>query len=76
NIANFGGTVYGIESAANYYFSTTAANLTVAQAATLAGIVQNPNIFRIDQPEGTSTNDDGTAVNGAEDGYSLTKDRR
>ncbi len=76
NIANFGGTVYGIESAANYYFSTTAANLTVAQAATLAGIVQNPNTFRIDQPEGTSTNDDGAAVNGAEDGYSLTKDRR
>ncbi len=42
NIANFGGTVYGIEAAANYYFSTTAANLTVAQSATLAGIVQNP----------------------------------
>ena len=42
NIASFGGTVYGIEAAANYYFSTTAAKLTVAQAATLAGIVQNP----------------------------------
>ncbi|EEB9150640.1 thioredoxin, partial [Salmonella enterica subsp. enterica serovar Paratyphi B] len=35
NIANFGGTVYGIEAAARYYFSTTAMNLTVGQAATL-----------------------------------------
>ncbi|KJQ55360.1 transglycosylase domain-containing protein [Microbacterium sp. SA39] len=77
NIANFGGTVYGIESAANYYFSTTAAALTVAQAATLAGIVQNPNTFRIDQPvEGTATNAEGVATNTAADGYALTKDRR
>ena len=42
NIANFGGTTYGIEAAARYYFSTTAAGLTLTQAATLAGIVQNP----------------------------------
>lgn len=77
NIANFGGTVYGIESAANYYFSTTAAKLTVAQAATLAGIVQNPNTFRIDKPEaGTGTNAEGVATNTAADGYAQTKDRR
>lgn len=77
NIANFGGTVYGIEAAANYYFSTTAANLTVAQSATLAGIVQNPNTYRIDKPEqGTTTNAEGVALNTAADGYSLTKDRR
>ncbi|WP_084605862.1 biosynthetic peptidoglycan transglycosylase [Agreia bicolorata] len=31
NIANFGGSVYGIEAAANYYYGTTAAQLTVAQ---------------------------------------------
>ncbi|MGP6172324.1 transglycosylase domain-containing protein [Microbacterium sp. A196] len=76
NIASFGGTVYGIEAAANYYFSTTAANLTVAQAATLAGIVQNPNTYRIDRPGGTLTNSEGAAVNGADDGYSLTLQRR
>jgi len=77
NIANFGGTVYGIESAANYYFSTTAANLTVAQAATLAGIVQNPNTYRIDKPEaGTGTNAEGVATNTAADGYAPTADRR
>ena len=76
NIASFGGTVYGIEAAANYYFSTTAANLTVAQAATLAGIVQNPNTYRIDLTGGTLTNSEGVAVNSAEDGYKLTWDRR
>lgn len=76
NIASFGGTVYGIEAAANYYFSTSAAKLTVAQAATLAGIVQNPNTFRIDLKDGTTTNDAGEAVNGEADGWSLTKDRR
>ena len=54
NIANFGGTTYGIEAAARYYFSTTAAQLTLGQAATLAGIVQNPNTFRIDRPRARS----------------------
>ncbi|MEV4775603.1 transglycosylase domain-containing protein [Microbacterium sp. LWH12-1.2] len=75
NIANFGGTVYGIEAAASYYFSTTAANLTLAQAATLAGMVQNPNYYRIDLPGGTATEND-VAVNSAEDGYAKTKERR
>ena len=76
NIANFGGTVYGIEAAARYYFSTTAAKLTVPQAATLAGIVQNPNTYRIDKKEGTWTNKEGVAQNGEADGYAGTKDRR
>ncbi|MDQ0642424.1 transglycosylase domain-containing protein [Microbacterium murale] len=76
NIASFGGTVYGIEAAANHYFSVPATDLTVAQAATLAGIVQNPNRYRIDRPEGSATDDAGNAVNSAEDGYSLTKVRR
>lgn len=76
NIASFGGTVYGVEAAANYYFSTTAKELTVAQAATLAGIVQNPNTYRIDLKGGTGTDADGNAVNGEEDGFSKTLQRR
>ncbi|MGV2985611.1 transglycosylase domain-containing protein [Microbacterium sp. AGC85] len=76
NIASFGGTVYGIEAASKYYFNTSASNLTVAQAATLAGIVQNPNRYRIDKPAGSATDSDGVAVNSAEDGYELTKVRR
>ena len=42
NIAYFGDGAYGIEVAAEHYFDTTAAKLTLAQAATLAGLVQNP----------------------------------
>ncbi|WP_336643370.1 transglycosylase domain-containing protein [Microbacterium sp. MMO-113] len=76
NIANFGGTVYGIEAAARYYFSTSAAKLTVGQAATLAGIVQNPNTYRIDKPGGTYTTKDGVAHNSEADGYKDAKDRR
>lgn len=76
NIANFGGTVYGIEAASRYYFSTTASNLTVAQAATLAGIVQNPNLYRIDLAGGTYTDKAGVGHNSEADGYAETKDRR
>ncbi len=76
NLAGFGGNIYVVEAAEKYYFSTTAANLTVAQAATLAGMVQNPNALRIDMPEGVSTDADGNAVNGEADGYSNTLERR
>lgn len=76
NIASFGGTVYGIEAAANYYFNTTAAKLNVTQAATLAGIVQNPNSYRIDRKGGTGADEDGNAINGEEDGYSRALKRR
>ena len=68
NIANFGGTTYGIEAAARYYFSTTASRLTLGQAATLAGIVQNPNTFRIDRPGGSIPGADGASFNKAADG--------
>nr|WP_246301192.1 transglycosylase domain-containing protein [Microbacterium immunditiarum] len=68
NIANFGGRTYGIEAAARYYFSTSAAKLTLGQAAALAGIVQNPNTYRIDRPEGSIFGEDGTRFNKAADG--------
>jgi membrane peptidoglycan carboxypeptidase len=45
NDAFFGYNAYGIEAAAETYFGTTAAKLTVTQAATLAGIVENPSKY-------------------------------
>jgi len=42
NIAGFGGNTYGIEAAAEQYYSTTAAKLTLAQAASLIAVVQQP----------------------------------
>jgi membrane peptidoglycan carboxypeptidase len=45
NVAFFGENSYGVEVAAERYFSTTAAKLTLAQAATLAGIVEDPSFY-------------------------------
>lgn len=45
NIAYFGAGSYGVEIAAKRYFSTDAKNLTLSQAATLAGLVQNPSKY-------------------------------
>ncbi|MFI5710775.1 transglycosylase domain-containing protein [Kribbella sp. NPDC051620] len=42
NLANFGDGSYGVEAAARHYFNTTAAKLTLPQAAMLAGLVKNP----------------------------------
>ena len=45
NIAPYGGVEYGVEAAAEDYFRTTAANLTLPQAAMLAAIPQSPSYF-------------------------------
>ncbi len=68
NISNFGGRTYGIDAAARYYFNVSAKDLSVSQAATLAGIVQNPNTYRIDQPGGSIFDGDGVGYNKAPDG--------
>ncbi|HEY5231530.1 MAG TPA: transglycosylase domain-containing protein, partial [Galbitalea sp.] len=43
NIADFGGNNYGVETAAQAYFSTSARKVTPAQAASLIAIVQDPS---------------------------------
>ena len=45
NIAYFGAGAYGVQAAAKRYFDKSAADLTLAQAATLAGITKNPYAF-------------------------------
>ncbi|MGY2067169.1 transglycosylase domain-containing protein [Blastococcus sp. SYSU DS0619] len=42
NLVYFGQGAYGIEAAAQRYFSVSAADLTLPQAAMLAGLVQSP----------------------------------
>jgi len=42
NLANFGDGAWGIEAAALHYFSVHASQLTLPQAALLAGLVKNP----------------------------------
>ncbi|MBX6383226.1 MAG: penicillin-binding protein [Microbispora sp.] len=43
NIAYFGAGAYGVEAAAKRFFGVHASQLTLPQAATLAGAVQDPN---------------------------------
>ncbi len=45
NIAYFGDGAYGVNAAAYHYFSVSPDKLSTAQAATLAGLVQNPEQF-------------------------------
>lgn len=45
NIAQFGVATYGVESAAQRYFSKSAADLTYLEAATIAGITKSPTAF-------------------------------
>ena len=42
NLAYYGDLAYGVEAAAQHYFSVSAAKLNLSQAALLAGLVQNP----------------------------------
>src|SRR5690606_24156368 len=67
----------GIDAAAKYYFGVPASQLSLAQAATLAGMVQNPNSLRIDKKEGSFYHPKtDTRTNGEADGYADTKTRR
>jgi penicillin-binding protein 1A len=38
-----GGSIYGVEAAARYYFGKSVREITVADAALIAGIIPNPN---------------------------------
>ena len=45
NSAPYGGTIYGIETAAQSYFGKSAKDLTLAQSALLAGLPQSPTKY-------------------------------
>lgn len=45
NDAPYGGEIYGVEEASQYYFATSSSFLSIPQAAYLAAIPKNPNKF-------------------------------
>ncbi|MDO4443773.1 MAG: transglycosylase domain-containing protein, partial [Slackia sp.] len=45
NTINYGDGCYGIQAAAEHYYSVNAADLTIAQAATLIGIPNSPTMY-------------------------------
>ncbi|MFD8789003.1 transglycosylase domain-containing protein [Kitasatospora sp. NPDC059599] len=54
NITFYGHQAYGVEAASQRYFSKSNKDLTVAEAATLAGMVQNPSSYDpVRYPENT-----------------------
>jgi len=48
NLSFFGGQIYGIEAASNYYFGIHASELSIPQAAMLAAMLKSPNDYRPD----------------------------
>lgn len=46
NTVSFGEGTFGIESAAQKYFSTTATQLTIPEAATLIGLLKGPSYYK------------------------------
>jgi membrane peptidoglycan carboxypeptidase len=56
NIAGFGGNTYGIQAAANQFFSVDAKDLTLAQAASLIAIVQTPTYHSLNNPANYEAN--------------------
>jgi membrane peptidoglycan carboxypeptidase len=51
NIVGMGGNTYGVEAAAQQYFSVSAKDVTLPQAASLVAIVQSPNIQNLGSPK-------------------------
>jgi membrane peptidoglycan carboxypeptidase len=45
DVVEYAGNIYGVGAASHAYFGTTADKLTVPQAALLAGMVNNPNVY-------------------------------
>lgn len=59
NIVLFSGQTYGVEAAARSFFGVSAAELTPAQSAMLAGMVQSPSHYNpFTNPEGTQARRD------------------
>ncbi|WP_336991812.1 transglycosylase domain-containing protein [Leucobacter sp. VD1] len=56
NIALFGRQIYGIESAAQYYYGKSAKDVSLAEAASLVAIVNNPSLYQLDVPENLPAN--------------------
>ena len=51
NLIYFGNGAYGIESASQIFFDCSASELTIAESATLAGIIKSPHYYSpIDNP--------------------------
>jgi membrane peptidoglycan carboxypeptidase len=51
NLSFFGNQINGIEAASNYYFGVKSKDLSIPQAALLAGMLKSPNDYKPDEEE-------------------------
>jgi membrane peptidoglycan carboxypeptidase len=77
NIVLLGGRNYGVEAAAQYYWGVPAAELDVAQSATLAGLVKSPNGYNPEtHPEAAVERRDIVLNSMLEQGYISEQEHR
>lgn len=75
NIAQFGVSVYGVETAALYYFGVHASELDYLQAATLAGVPQSPTALDPERnPEASEVRRNTVLALMHEQGYITTEE--
>lgn len=73
NNSYFGNGVWGVEDASRKYFGTSAANLTVDEAATLAGMLKGPEVYNPYYSVENATNRRDTVLAAMVDADKLTK---
>lgn len=74
NIAQFGRSVYGVETAARHYFNKSAIDLNYVEAATIAGITKAPSTYDpTTQPENAQKRRDVVLNTMYQQGY-ITKE--
>lgn len=73
NNSYFGNGVWGVEDASRKYFGTSAANLTVDEAATLAGMLKGPEVYNPYYSVENATNRRDTVLAVMVDAGKLTK---
>jgi penicillin-binding protein 1A len=54
NVIYFGGKQYGISAASQHYFRKTPRDLSISEAAYLAGLPKAPNVYRLDVADNQS----------------------
>ncbi len=70
NIIFFGNNCYGLESASEYYFNKEAKDLTLAESATLAGMIKSPSKYSpIHNPNNAKTRRNLVLSEMEKDGY-------
>jgi monofunctional glycosyltransferase len=50
NVAQFSPNIFGVEAASQYFFDRSAVDLNPDEAALLAAVLPNPEIYQVDQP--------------------------